>query len=45
MKKLVFLFCLMLGVMSCTSNKTNTSNDIDTISIDSIDSVHLDSVN
>jgi hypothetical protein len=44
MKKLVFLFCIAMGVMSCTGNKTNVSDDVDTVSIDSIDSIGLDSV-
>ena len=50
MKKLVFLFGIMLSMIACSGNSTKTTNVndstnvdsslIDTISIDSIDSIN-----
>ena len=41
MKKLLFIFALMLGmsVMSCGHTEPNTTTDVDSTAVDSIDSV------
>ena len=39
MKKLVFLFCICVSMMACTGNSTPQETSIDTVSIDTIDSI------
>lgn len=46
MKKLLFIFALMLGVVSCgnTTNNVSEVDSIDSISVDTIDSLVVDSI-
>lgn len=39
MKKLVFIFSLILTMLACSSNKTSTNSSNDSTFIDSIDTI------
>ena len=44
MKKLVFLFGIMLSMIACSGNSTKSVDSNDSTKIDSIDTVMVDSV-
>ena len=36
MKNLLFMFAVMMGVIACSGNATNSSEDIDTVAVDTL---------
>lgn len=44
MKKLVFIFSLILTMLACSSNKISTNSSNDSTSIDTIDSAMIDTI-